>query len=53
MAVLGVIHNIQNPYLGLEKGRRYWEGGGIGRGGIEGGKCSQKRVQLRFLSCMS
>ena len=39
-AVLGVIlYNIQNPHLGLENGRRYWEGGGIGRGGIEGDDC--------------
>ena len=33
-AVLGVIYNIQNPHLELENGRRYWEGGGIGRHGI-------------------
>ena len=39
MAVLGVIYNLQNPYLGLGNGRRYWEGGGIGRGGIEGDDC--------------
>ena len=26
-------NNLQNPYLGLENGRRYCEGGGIGRGG--------------------
>ena len=29
-AVLGVIYNLQHPYLGLENGRRYWEGGGMG-----------------------
>ena len=40
MAVLGVIYNLQNPYLGLENGRQYWEGGGIGRGGIEGDNCN-------------
>ena len=39
-AVLGVIYNIQNPYPGLENGRRYWEGGGIGRGGVEGDDCT-------------
>ena len=39
MAVLGVIYNLQNPYLGLGNGRRYWEGSGIGRGGIEGDDC--------------
>ena len=33
-AVLRVIYNLQSPYLGLENGRRYWEGGGLGRGGI-------------------
>ena len=26
---MGVIHNLQNPYLGLGNRRRYWEGGGI------------------------
>ena len=31
-----VINSLQNPYLGLKTGRRYWEGGGIERGGIEG-----------------
>ena len=39
-AVLGVIYNIRNPYLGLENGRRYWEGGGFGRGDIEGDDCT-------------
>ena len=35
-----IIYNLQNPYLGLGIGRRYWpEGGGIGRGGIEGDDC--------------
>ena len=41
-AVLGLgshIYKIQNPYLGLENGRQYWEGSGIGRGGIEGDDC--------------
>ena len=33
-------YNIQNPYLGLENGRRYWEGGNIGRGCIEGDDCT-------------
>ena len=42
-AVLGVIYNIQNPYLGLENGRRYWEGGGIGMGGIEGDDCTKSQ----------
>ena len=28
--------DIHNPFLGLENGRPYWEGSGIGRGGIEG-----------------
>ena len=26
--VLEVIYNLQNPYLGLGNGRRYWGGGG-------------------------
>ena len=34
-----MIYNIQNPHLGLENGRRYWEGVGIGRGGIKGDDC--------------
>ena len=34
---MGVIYNIQNPHLGLEKGQRYWEGGGIGRAAVLGG----------------
>ena len=32
-AVLGVIYNLQNPYLGLENARWYCKGGGIGGGG--------------------
>ena len=36
-AVLGVIYNLKNPYLGLENERRYWEGGGIGRATVLGG----------------
>ena len=35
-AVIGVIYNMQNSYFGLENGRRYWEGGGIGRGVLRG-----------------
>ena len=35
-AVLGIVYNLQNPYLGLG----IEMGGGIGRGGIEGDDCT-------------
>ena len=48
-AVLGVIYyNLQNPYLGLENGRRYWECGGIGSGGIEGADCTRVFFKRAF-----
>ena len=39
-----IIYNLQNPYLGLGIGRRYWEGGGIGRGGIQGDDCIPQAI---------
>ena len=36
-AVLGVIYNLQKSNSGLKNGRRYWEGGGIGREAVSGG----------------
>ena len=47
-AVLGVIYNLQNPYLGLENGRQYWECGGIGSGGIEGADCTRVFLKRAF-----
>ena len=45
------IYNLQNPYLGLGNGRRYWGeavlgGGGIGRGGIGGTSDDYTRPRL-------
>ena len=37
---MGVTYNLEKPYLGHENGRRYWEGGGEGRDGIEGDDCT-------------
>ena len=37
-AVFEVIYYLQNPNLGLGNGRRYWGGGGFGRGSIWEGR---------------
>ena len=38
------VYNLQNPYLGLGNGRRYWGGGGIGRGGMGGGGATVPKI---------
>ena len=49
-AILGVIYNLQNPYLGLGNGRQYWGGGGIALGGavLGGTSVPDKTLSSKF-----